>query len=140
MFTMQHRKHTNHKKKAQGLSSEMIVLAILALIVLAVVSYMIINQTTRGKQQLNDCQSKGGKCVDSAESCSLQGGSTLDLDCYEQGKKGEIIKAKKVCCYLDCEAQQGSCQDPQDTGGCADITKTIHYTNCDKQGKVCCLK
>lgn len=137
---MYYHHYKQSSKKAQGLSSEMIVLAILALIVLAVVSYMIINQTTRGKQQLNDCQSKGGKCFDSAESCSLQGGSSLNLDCYETGKEGKTLLSQKVCCYLECESQQGSCEDPQDNGGCADLTKTIHYTNCDKQGKVCCLK
>lgn len=128
-----------YRRKAQGLSAEMIVLAVLALITLVVLAYMFTNQTNRGKQFLNDCESKGGKCFDAGESCSLQGGSTLNLDCYETGKEGKTLLSKKVCCYLECESQNGRCEEPQN-GGCADISKTMYYTNCDKQGKICCLK
>ena len=131
-------------KKCQGLSMNMIVLAILALLILVVLSFVFTGQTIKWKKTLNDCVSKGGDCVPK-NSCSTQGGSVLDLDCYTEktgvNNQKTIVKAgDKVCCKLGCESQGGKCESGSN-GVCGNgIDKTLYYTNCDKIGKICCLQ
>jgi len=118
-------------KAGDGLSMNMVVLAILALIMLVVLSITFTGETVRWKKALNDCESKGAKCVagPSEEACNLQGGTVLSLDCS---------KKEDICCKLECENQGGQCQEA-DNGACSNPTKTVYYTNCDRIGKVCCL-
>lgn len=53
-----------HKKRGQGLSFNMIVIACLALIVLGVVAYIFIDKTDTASQAITDCEkTHGGVCA-----------------------------------------------------------------------------
>ena len=54
-------------KKAQGVSLTVIIVAILALLVLVVLSAIFIGKTGTTVQGFNDCENKGGVCQ--IESC-----------------------------------------------------------------------
>ena len=56
-------------KKAQGMSINTIILIVLALIVLAVLIYMIANKTTLFGKAAEGCASRQGKCVSSTDDC-----------------------------------------------------------------------
>jgi len=61
-------------KKAQGLSLNVIIIAVLALLVLIVLAVLLINYINGTNEGLKDCQFKGGKCVEymDHDSCPSQ--------------------------------------------------------------------
>mgnify|MGYP001615334131 CR=1 FL=1 len=57
-------------RKAQGMSINTIILIVLALIVLAVLIYMIANKTTLFGKAAEGCESRQGSCVTNKDDCA----------------------------------------------------------------------
>ncbi|MAE42767.1 hypothetical protein CMO93_03275 [Candidatus Woesearchaeota archaeon] len=106
-------------KKSQGISFTVLVGAILALIVLIVLITIFYGKSSAYTKTVNDCESKGGKCV-SEDKCGI-------------GKLYICPKEKEVCCLSSCEARGGTCK-----GDC-DKDKKIYFVECENS-QVCCSK
>ena len=117
------------RKKAQGLPMNVIVLGVISLIVLVVLIFIVVSQTGVLNKGLLDCQSKGGSCI-SESACSAD---VVNYNCPGDDDEGSDI----VCCLSRCLAKKGQCVDSDDCSG-DDKTKT-YFTECENQGKVCCV-
>jgi len=84
-------------KKAQGLSIQTIVLAVLALFVLVVIILVftgIISVPAEFFQQQLTCESRGGQCPLTKEDCRASGGVFNTLACGS----GEKYSENQGCC------------------------------------------
>lgn len=78
-----------NKRKAEGLSFNMLVLAIIALVALVVLIAVFVHQTSPVSTSIADCSLRGGSCQ---VSCDKTTSSTAyDVECP---KKGEICCIK----------------------------------------------
>src|SRR3989338_2584682 len=127
--------------KKADLAINTVVIVILALVVLFVLLFIFGKQSALFRFNLNDCESKQGKCI-AASQCTEQKGQTLALSC---GKTSPLKPAdgssaeEQVCCYLACEAQQGQCATKESCKSTGGKINYVLYTNCDNKGQVCCL-
>ncbi|MBN1157562.1 hypothetical protein JXA85_08135 [Candidatus Woesearchaeota archaeon] len=74
------------KKKAQGMSVNVIIIAALALLVLVILAVVFLGRMDIFGRQSNSCTSQGGKCMSSG--CE-EGYSVIPLKCSNEGD---------VCC------------------------------------------
>jgi hypothetical protein len=65
------------KRDAQGLSTSVIILAVLGLIILFALLYMFMNESGKTAGVLKNCGAKGGKCDSSCD----DGHEIPDTDC-----------------------------------------------------------
>jgi hypothetical protein len=133
--------------KKADLAINTVVIVILALVVLFVLLFIFGKQSALFRFNLNDCESKQGKCI-SSSLCTEQKGQTLALSC---GKTNPLKPAagstaadsagdtEQVCCYLACESQQGQCATKESCKSAGGKINYVLYTNCDNKGQVCCL-
>ena len=77
------------KRKSQGMSINIVVVAALALIVLVVLASIFSGRVRLFSQGLDDCESKQGHCVFPTQGCSQNEGK-LNAKCQ--------YKDKTVCC------------------------------------------
>ena len=77
------------KKDAQGLSTSMIILAVLGLIILFALLYMFMTEQGKTSSTLGSCLAKGGSCVVSSD-CT-DGTEVPEVECpVEPGDPAEI--------------------------------------------------
>jgi len=76
-------------KKAQGLSFNVIILAILALVVLVVLIAIFSKQTGKSVDTLESCKIRGGECRTAAEGCKINEFKLENTECS---------KAEPLCC------------------------------------------
>ncbi len=76
-------------KKAQGLSLNTIIVAVLALLVLIIMAMIFVRQTGDVRNKVDACISQDGQCVQTAADCS---GDTQKI-IYE-----ECPEDRPVCC------------------------------------------
>jgi hypothetical protein len=107
--------------KAQGLSMNVIVAAAIALIVLVVVISIFYGKSNVFSKGLDDCSSKGGKCVPESQ-CGL-------------GKLYICQKEGEVCCIGSCEAKGGICQQ-----SCSPDQDKVYFAECENNGECCVQK
>jgi len=105
-------------KKSQGLSINMIVAAALALIILVVIIVIFKEKSGTFAEQINNCESKGGKCVKESE-CGI-------------GKLYICENEGEVCCLDNCEAKGGNCKT-----NCDNNEEKLYFVNCENKN-VCC--
>ncbi len=63
------------KKKAQGISMNVIIIAAIALLVLVVLSIIFLGRMGSWSQNVADCETKGGVCAPQGTSCGEAGTS-----------------------------------------------------------------
>ncbi len=61
------------KKKAQGLSIEIVALATIAVIIIVIMAYLLTSRTTLFVKSIEDCKEKGGEDL-TREQCLERGG------------------------------------------------------------------
>ena len=88
------------KKDAQGLSTSMIILAVLGLIILFALLYMFMTEQGKTSSTLGSCLAKGGKCVYSG-TCK-DGTEIPEIECksdfFSGAAPGSTTEQTKVCC------------------------------------------
>ena len=104
--------------KSQGISITVIVAAVLALTVLIVLIAIFSAKSGLFTKGVNDCQSKGGKCVAENE-CGL-------------GKLYICPGEGEVCCLSSCEARGGQCKSE-----CGQGEEKVYLAEC-KNNQECC--
>ncbi len=82
-------------KRGDGLSLNVIILAVIALLVLIVLSYMVINNTGKFNKGVNSCGSNS-RCVPDKDACTEPGEVAIPSGCTEglSGNSG----AGGYCC------------------------------------------
>jgi len=108
----------NLNKKGMELTFTTLVGMILALVVLLVLVYIFVDKSGLFGRTINDCESKGGRCV-LKDQCGLGG---LDI-CENEGE---------ICCLNLCEDQDGRCKDT-----CSPGEERIYFGQCGNN-EVCC--
>jgi len=118
-------------KKAQGLSLNVIILAVLGLLVLLVLILIFTGKMGFLSKEISGCESKqGAKCVDDAG--DHQCPSDPDGDAGYFTKYSYDCKEGKVCCYSQCKALGGKCSP-----SCDAPLKDLGSANC-QGNQVCC--
>lgn len=86
------------QKKAQGLSLNMVVIAVLVLIVLVVVLTLIVSKIGL-VSKADTCENQGGKCIPSTNNCE----DLLDKDytAWTLKKCPDLNGKKQTCCFPD---------------------------------------
>ncbi|MFH0867797.1 MAG: hypothetical protein V1831_00635 [Candidatus Woesearchaeota archaeon] len=77
------------KRDAQGLSIQVVILAVIALIVLVVIVAIFTRETGRTSSALESCEGRGGECMATIDLCG-QGRIMPGVECP---------KEKRFCCY-----------------------------------------
>ena len=81
------------KKKGVAIAFNTIIIAAIALVVLAIIMYLLISRTTIFQRSVGDCEAKGGICTDKV--CSEGEQPILAFKgCYRGGKYNESF----YCC------------------------------------------
>jgi hypothetical protein len=81
-------------KKAQGISMEIIVIAVIVLLVLVVISVVFVGRLGIFSKSVGECENKGGKCVLSSEICPTDFPQAYsDWSCPDTANK----EAQKCC-------------------------------------------
>lgn len=81
-------------KRGAELTMNVIVIAVILLITVAVVISFLFSQSGKTQTALNNCESKGGQCVESTAKCFESKGTPLPgFECKEDLQKTS-------CCYI----------------------------------------
>ena len=75
------------KKKSQGLSLNVIIIAALGLIVLVILAALFMNKTKQFSSGLDSCTSKQGQCLDKC----TENMATISAKCPEKGPQNCCI-------------------------------------------------
>jgi len=85
------------KKKAQGLTLNTVIIAILVLLVLVVLSLLFFRTTSSVSAEIKECQNRGGNCVDQNLCDPINDRIISTVVCL--GRDGEPKTADdEVCC------------------------------------------
>ena len=82
------------KKDAQGLSTSMIILAVLGLIILFALLYMFMTEQGKTSSTLGSCLAKGGRCMGSSDCAN--GTIVPELTCQYDGRG--TTPTDGICC------------------------------------------
>jgi len=77
------------KRKAQGLSMNVMIMAVLALIVLVVLISVFTQTTGKSVKTLESCFGRGGECRTDTEGCKATESNIFNVKCPE---------GKPICC------------------------------------------
>jgi len=86
-------------KKAQGLSINVIIVAIIALLILVIISFIFTGKIALFRKTSEDCASQGGICRQ--EGFCMEGEATLrqyGCDLNGNGKLNEGVAIDGICC------------------------------------------
>ena len=84
------------KKKAQGISINVIIIAVIALLVLVVLSLIFTGSLGKFGLKVTDCENKGGKC---AFECGSPAEGTQDYPtAYSDWKCPDKDEQAQICC------------------------------------------
>lgn len=85
--------------KRADLSMSTIVMAIIALLILIVLATMIVRNLGSTNEQINQCENKGGTCIDAGASCEEEVGlgkvANPGFVCVDASKKADYTRK---CC------------------------------------------
>jgi hypothetical protein len=81
-------------KKAQGLSLNTIIIAALVLLVLVVLAIIFGTRAKFFTGQTNNCQAKGGECLETGDSCVSVGLPQI----FGEGEADDCEKTNGYCC------------------------------------------
>ncbi len=84
------------RKKAQGLSMNVIIIAAIALLVLVILAVIFIGRMGTTTRNIDQCK---GTCVSSAYDCTQKGSyyQVANEPCYKLGSK-DLDTDKPICC------------------------------------------
>ena len=77
-------------KKGMEMTFGVIVTAIIALVIMVILIFLVVKNTSIFSQTVGDCEAKGGACVPSAAECKDLGGLPSFFSCK--------INATPMCC------------------------------------------